>query len=172
VEGVTRACSESCSARASCVRSLGPNFRGCPALRYALGRGVSISTPDSLIATGSTQKVYRADQQVRKFRINEFIHLRLLRGSPFARAVPDLVMTRPRNSVLLLSDFTGASFDEEAVRLMKEAAVFDKPFIKKTAWVGAEDFPEEFAKKIKNFSRRTFPAFETREEALAWLAKD
>jgi hypothetical protein len=88
------------------------------------------------------------------------------------RAVPDLVITQPRGSVLLLSDFTGASFDEEAVRVMKEAAVFDKTFIKKTAWVGAEDLPEEYAKNIKNYSRRIFPAFDTREEALAWLVKD
>lgn len=88
------------------------------------------------------------------------------------RAVPDLVTTQPRGSVLLLSDFTGASFDEEAVRVMKEAAVFDKPFIKKTAWVGAEDLPEQYASSIENYSRRNFPTFETREEALEWLAKD
>jgi hypothetical protein len=88
------------------------------------------------------------------------------------QAVPEVVTTQPRGSVLILCDFTGASFDEEAVRVMKEAAVFDKPFIKKTAWVGADNLPEEFAKQIKNFSRRTFPAFKTREEALAWLAKD
>jgi hypothetical protein len=54
------------------------------------------------------------------------------------------VTTRPRGSVLILSDFTGASFGEEAVRAMKESAVFDKPYIKKSAWVGAESFPEEF----------------------------
>jgi hypothetical protein len=88
------------------------------------------------------------------------------------RALPEQVSTQPRGSVLILSDFAGASFDEEAVRVMKEAAVFDKPFIKKTAWVGAENLPEEFAKQIRNFSRRTFPAFKTREEALAWLVKD
>jgi hypothetical protein len=88
------------------------------------------------------------------------------------RALPDQVATQPRSSVLILSDFTGASFDEEAVRAMKEAAVFDKPFIKKTAWVGAQDFPEKFAQSVKTFSRRTFPAFKTREDALAWLVKD
>jgi hypothetical protein len=88
------------------------------------------------------------------------------------RAVPELVTTRPRNSVLILSHFTGASFDEEAVRLMKEAAVFDKPFIKKTAWVGAEDLPDVFSESIRSFSRRDFPSFETREEALTWLVKD
>ena len=79
------------------------------------------------------------------------------------RTLPELVTTQPRGSVLILSDFAGASFDEEAVRAMKEAAVFDKPFIKKTAWVAAEDFPEKFAQSVKTFSRRTFPAFKTRE---------
>jgi hypothetical protein len=88
------------------------------------------------------------------------------------RAVPELVTTRPPNSVLLLSDFTGASFDEEAVRVMKEAAVFDKPFIKITAWVGAGFLPDVFSESIRSFSRREFPSFETREEALAWLVKD
>jgi hypothetical protein len=73
------------------------------------------------------------------------------------RTLPELVTTQPRGSVLILSDFAGASFDEEAVRVMKEAAVFDKPFIKKTAWVGAEDFPEKFAQSVKTFSRRTLP---------------
>jgi hypothetical protein len=55
---------------------------------------------------------------------------------------------------------------------MKEAAVFDKPFIKKTAWVGAENLPDVFSESIRSFSRREFPSFETREEALAWLVKD
>jgi hypothetical protein len=87
-------------------------------------------------------------------------------------ALPDLVTTRPRKSVLILSDFTGASFDQEALRVIKETAVFDKPFIKNTAWVGAKYFPEAFAKNLRSFSRRDFPAFETREEALTWLVKD
>jgi hypothetical protein len=88
------------------------------------------------------------------------------------RAVPGVVTTRPRASVLILSDFTGASFDEEAIRAMKESAVFDKPYVKRSAWVGAENFPEAFSESVRNFSRREFPAFKTREEALAWLTKD
>src|ERR1700730_11090325 len=88
------------------------------------------------------------------------------------RAVPGVVTTRPRASVLILSDFTGASFDEEAIRAMKESAVFDKPFIKKSAWVGAESFRELFSESVKSFSRREFPTFNNREEALTWLTKD
>ena len=88
------------------------------------------------------------------------------------RAVPEFVTTRPRGSVLILSDFTGASFDEEAVRAMKEAAVFDKPYIKKSARIGATNFPREFHEQISGFSGREMPAFRTRKEALTWLVAD
>src|SRR5579863_7958193 len=47
------------------------------------------------------------------------------------RAVPDYVTAQPRASVLILTDFTGASLDQEALRAMKETAVFDKAYIKK-----------------------------------------
>jgi hypothetical protein len=86
-----------------------------------------------------------------------------------ARKVPDHVTAQPPNSVLLLADFTGATFDRNAIWTMKESAVFDKPHIKKTAWIGAESFPEEFKKELTSFARREFPIFDSREEALAWL---
>lgn len=89
-----------------------------------------------------------------------------------ARAVPEYVTAQPRDSVLVLSDFTGASFDQEAIRAMKEGAVFDKPHIKKSAWVGAESLPEVFRENISSFSRREFPTFKNRQEALDWLATD
>jgi hypothetical protein len=88
------------------------------------------------------------------------------------RRLPDLVSTRPRNSVLILSDFTGASFDAEAIRVLKETAVFDKPFVRKSAFVGTENLPPGFVDNLKDFSRREFPTFETRDKALAWLMKD
>jgi len=88
------------------------------------------------------------------------------------RAVPELVTTRPRGSVLILTDFNGASFDQEAIRVMKETAVFDKPYVKKSAWAGTENLPHVFSTNLSSFSRREFPIFKTREEALVWLAKD
>jgi hypothetical protein len=88
------------------------------------------------------------------------------------RAVPDVVTTLSRGSVLILSDFTGASFNQEAIRVMKETAVFDKPYVKKSAWAGAENFPQELSENLSSFSRREFVVFKTREEALAWLTRD
>ena len=88
------------------------------------------------------------------------------------RSLPEFVTSRPRNSVLILSDFTGASFDQDTIRAMKESAVFDKPYIKKSAWVGAESMPEASRETLKSFSGREFPAFKTRQEALDWLVED
>ena len=89
-----------------------------------------------------------------------------------ARAVPEFVTTRPRDSILILSDFKGASFNQETIRAMKESAVFDKPYIKKSAWVGADSFPEAFRDNLKSFSRRVFPTFKNRQEALNSLVED
>lgn len=88
------------------------------------------------------------------------------------REVPELLTTHPLGSVLILSDFRGASFDEAAIRVMQQTAVFDKPYVKKSAFVGAENFPKAFYENLSSFSRREFPAFKTRDDALAWLAKD
>jgi hypothetical protein len=89
-----------------------------------------------------------------------------------ARAVPDYVTVQPRGSLLLLADFRGASFDDEANRVMKESSVFDKPYVKKSAWVGTENLPHEFERNLKDFSRREYLTFQTQREALDWLVKD
>jgi len=89
-----------------------------------------------------------------------------------ARKVPEVVTTEPRASVLILSDLTGASFSHQVFQTLKKSAVFDRPYIKKSAWVGAESLPTVYRENLKSFSRREFPTFETREEALEWLVAD
>ena len=89
-----------------------------------------------------------------------------------ARTVPDYVTVNPHGSVLVLTDFTGAVFDRDALRAMKETAVFDKPYVKKSALIGTESLPRDFYEDMTRFSRRELPIFKTREEALDWLATD
>lgn len=89
-----------------------------------------------------------------------------------AEAVPEHVMLFPRNSVLLLVDFAGASFDAEAVRAIKETAVFDKPYIKKTAWIGRGTALDNVSTETRDFSRRQFPIFDSFQGAVAWLVRD
>jgi hypothetical protein len=89
-----------------------------------------------------------------------------------ARTVPEYVTVNLPGSVLVLTDFTGAVFDRNALLAMKETAVFDKPFVKKSALIGTEDLPVSFYDELKSFSRRELLTFKTREEALAWLVAD
>ena len=88
------------------------------------------------------------------------------------RRVPDLVTAEPPSSVLILTDFKGSTFDAAALRAIKETAVFDKPFVKKSALIGTLSLPREFYDEMKSFSRREFAIFSTREEALQWLGQD
>jgi len=55
---------------------------------------------------------------------------------------------------------------------LRKTAVFDKPYVKKSALIGPESLPRQFYKDMKNFSRRDLPIFHHREEALGWLAED
>lgn len=91
-----------------------------------------------------------------------------------AKAVPEHVSSQPLGSVLLLADFTGSKFDKDAMTALKEATVFDRPHLKRSAWVGTDTLPKVFYENIKMFSQRTLPTFSTREQALDWLidAKD
>ncbi|MGA9472457.1 MAG: STAS/SEC14 domain-containing protein [Terriglobales bacterium] len=89
-----------------------------------------------------------------------------------SRALPDHVTAEPVASVRMLVDFTGASFDDEALRTMKEAAIFNKPHIKKSAWIGTASLPHTFQEDVSKFSRREFSVFKDRDQALDWLAKD
>lgn len=77
---------------------------------------------------------------------------------------------QPRDSVRVLADFHGAQFDKEIITRMKEVLVLDRPFVKHSVWVGTETLPHVFYENLKHFSRRDFPLFSTREEALDWLA--
>jgi hypothetical protein len=89
--------------------------------------------------------------------------------SRIARLVPSYVATQPRGSVFLLADFTGSKFDKAAVESLKQAAVYDRPHLKRSAWVGTEALPKIFYENLKAFSQRDLPTFKTREEALEWL---
>jgi len=83
-----------------------------------------------------------------------------------------LVAAEPLNSVLTLIDITGAQVSRESVTRAKEITVLNRPYVKRSALVGAESLPRVFYDAIKTFSQREFPRFHTREEALSWLAEE
>ena len=86
--------------------------------------------------------------------------------------VKNTVARHDRGSLLTLADLTGAHIDRDVATRMKEVLVRDRPFVKRSAWVGVESVPKVYYENIKTFSQREFPPFKTRAEAMDWLVKD
>ena len=82
------------------------------------------------------------------------------------------VARHERGSLLTLADLTGAHMDRDVVTRMKEVLVRDKPFVKRSAWIGAESIPRVYYENMKSFTQREFPLFPTREAAMDYLVKD
>ncbi len=89
-----------------------------------------------------------------------------------ASLLPTHLAGEPRGSVLLLADFTGSKFDKAAFESLKQATVYDRPHLKRSAWVGTEALPKIFHENLKAFSQRDLPTFKSREEALEWLVAE
>jgi hypothetical protein len=88
-----------------------------------------------------------------------------------ATVLPEYVTENPEAAVLLLADFTGATFDRNCVEKIKVSMVLDRPHLKRAAWVGTETLPKVYFENMQTFSQRELSTFENREEALAWLVQ-
>ena len=86
--------------------------------------------------------------------------------------VPSHVTQHPLGSLLLLADFSRSTFTKETVEHLKLAAVFDRPHIRKSAWVLTENLPKTLYESVLTFSGREIATFETREEALEYLVAE
>jgi hypothetical protein len=91
---------------------------------------------------------------------------------PLADEIQRRVAEHPHHSLLTLADFTGVQIDAAAAMRIKEVLALDRPYVKKSAWVGTESLPHVFYENFKSFSQRDFPTFKTREEAMEWLVKE
>jgi len=83
-----------------------------------------------------------------------------------------IIARHAHGSMLTLVDLTGAEIDKKVITRMKEVATLDRPFVKRSAFIGTESMPHVFYESIKSFSQREFPAFKTREEAMDWLVAE
>jgi hypothetical protein len=81
------------------------------------------------------------------------------------------VAQHAHESVVTLADMTGAEVDRTVATKIKEVLTLDRPFVKKTAWVGTEKIPHALMESFHTFSQRNIVTFKTREEAMDWLAE-
>jgi hypothetical protein len=80
------------------------------------------------------------------------------------------VAQHAHESVVTLADMTGAEVDRTVATRIKEVLTLDRPFVKKTAWVGTDNIPHALMEGFHTFSQRDITTFKTREEAMDYLA--
>ena len=81
------------------------------------------------------------------------------------------VAQHARESLVTLADYTGATVDHAVATKIKEVLTLDRPFVRRTAWVGTESIPHAFLENFHSFSQREIVTFKTREEAMDWLVE-
>ncbi len=86
--------------------------------------------------------------------------------------VQHAVARHQRGTLLTLADMTGAHIDRQVATRMKEVLVRDRPYVNRSAWIGADSVPKVYYENMKSFTQREFPPFKTREEAMDWLVQD
>jgi len=83
-----------------------------------------------------------------------------------------IVARHAKGTLLTLGDFTDAEVDRKVATRLKEVLTLDRPYVKRSAFIGVESVPHVFYENAKSFSQRDIPAFKTREEAMDWLISE
>jgi len=80
-----------------------------------------------------------------------------------------LIRVEPQNSVLTLTDVTGARYNLETTQALKEFTRDNKPYVKAGAVVGLDALKKIVYTGIAHFSGRNLAAFDDLEIAKEWL---
>jgi hypothetical protein len=86
--------------------------------------------------------------------------------------VKKVVTAQPKDSVLTLTDWDNANPGRAALTRMKEVAVYDRPYVKRAAFINGDNLPKVHQQHLELFSQRTFANLPTKKEALDWLVRE
>lgn len=81
----------------------------------------------------------------------------------------EIIAQFPPKSALLLTDTTNARFNQESVAALREFAIQNTPYVKASAFLGAEGIRDITRISAERVTERSIVAFKTRAEALEWL---
>ena len=80
-----------------------------------------------------------------------------------------VIGTKPKNSLLTLTDVTNARFSEEVGNGMKQFTAYNKPYVKAAAVVGIAGLKKVIFGAVMAFSKRNIETFDDVEQAKRWL---
>ena len=114
-------------------------------------------------------RIYFVEHKGKRILLINFSHATAPQMQLLLEHVRITVAQHARESLLTLGDFHGAEVDHAVAMKIKEVLTLDRPFVKKTAFVGTEEIPNAFLENFHSFSQRDLPQFKTREAAMDWL---
>ena len=117
-------------------------------------------------------RIHFVEHQGKQILLLDFSHASAHEMQLLLEQVRITVAQHARESLLTFADFNGATVDHAVATKLKEVLTLDRPFVKKTAWVGTESIPHAFMENFETFSQRDIVTFKTREEAMDWLVKE
>ena len=117
-------------------------------------------------------RVHFVEHKGKQILLLDFSHANAPEMQLLLEHVRITVARHARESLVTLADFTGSTVDHAVATKIKEVLTLDRPFVKKTAWVGAESIPHVFMGSFHNFSQREIVTFNTRDEAMDWLVAE
>ena len=124
---------------------------------------------DDTVGDASPERLRFIEHKGREIFLIDFSHCTAKEMLLLLDQVRADVARHAPGSVLTLADMSGAQIDKKVATRVKEVLVLDRPYVKKSAWVGTESLPHVFFENFKTFSQRELTAFKTREEAMDWL---
>ena len=117
---------------------------------------------------GRIQFVIHKDK---KILLEDFTNITV--GSDFDKTIREaqaVIASQPPKSVLACFDATNCSFNTEMLNKMKKFTKANTPYIKKTTVIGINGLLQVALSAVSKFSGREFNTFNTREEAMDFLA--
>jgi hypothetical protein len=107
-----------------------------------------------------------------KILLLDFSHATAPQMIPLLDQVKNAIGQQAPKSVLVLADFDGAEIDHTVAMKIKEVLTLDRPFVKRSAWIGSEHIPHALMENFHFFSQRETVTFKARKDALDWLIKE
>jgi hypothetical protein len=131
-----------------------------------------MSLDEPLMDTAVSNRLRFVHHKGQVIFVVDFSHCKAKEMLALLDQVKQIVARHAPGSMLTFADFTGAEIDKAVATRMKEVLVKDRPFVKRSAWIGSESVPHQYYENIKSFSQREFPVFKTQEEAMDWLVEE
>ena len=83
-----------------------------------------------------------------------------------------IVTSQPKASVLTVADVAGSKLTKNVLSKIKEANVYDLPYVRRAALVGVDERQEKKVEAVETFSHHHHERFATLAEALDWIVEE